>query len=447
MSLPPPRTGSGNAALLERRRLAVARGVATAAPVFAGRADNAELWDVEGRRYIDFASGIAALSTGHRHPAVVTAAREQLECFTHTAFQVLGYESYVALAEKLNELVPGPPPKKTVLFTTGAEAVENAVKIARFATGRPGVLAFAGGFHGRTLLSLALTGKVQPYKAGFGPLPGEVFHAPFPSALHGVSVADALAGIAAVFRASIDPARVAAMVVEPVQGEGGFYVAPPEFLRELRALCSAHGILLVVDEIQTGFGRTGRCFGVEHSGVEPDLVTTAKSLAGGFPLSAVTGRAEVMDSVPPGGLGGTYGGNPVACAAALASLRVLEEERLAERAEAIGRRIRGALESLRSEVDAVAEVRGLGAMLALELAEPASGAGALRPLPELARRVTSLALERGLVVLGCGVHGNVVRVLVPLTIPEPVLDEGLALLASAVRDAAAEARAARRAGS
>ncbi|MGH7187541.1 MAG: aspartate aminotransferase family protein, partial [Pseudomonadota bacterium] len=323
-----------NAQLVDRRNKAVPRGVGHATPVYAARAENAEVWDVEGRRYIDFAGGIAVLNTGHRHPKVMAAVQAQLERFTHTAFQVMAYEPYIALAERLNKLAPFAGPAKTILFTTGAEAVENAIKIARAATGRPGVIAFSGAFHGRTLLTMAMTGKVLPYKKGFGPFPSDVYHVPFPIEHQGVSVADSLKAIAFLFKADIDPARVAAIVIEPVQGEGGFFVAPKELLVELRKLCDVHGILLISDEVQAGFARTGKMFGIEHSGVEPDLIAIAKSLAGGFPLSGVVGRAAIMDACETGGLGGTYGGNPVACAAALAVIDVIKEEGLLDRANA-----------------------------------------------------------------------------------------------------------------
>jgi 4-aminobutyrate aminotransferase / (S)-3-amino-2-methylpropionate transaminase / 5-aminovalerate transaminase len=297
-----------NAELNARRQKAVPRGVSNSLMVYAERASNAEIWDVEGRRYIDFASGISVLNTGHVHPKVQAAIAQQLEKLTHTCFQVTPYESYIALAEQLNALAPGAGPKKTIFLTTGAEAVENAIKIARYHTKRSAVIAFSGGFHGRTLACIGLTGKVAPYKSGFGPMLPEIYHLPYPMAYHGVSTEDSLAALELLFKADVDPARVAAIIIEPVQGEGGFYAAPPELLRKLRALCDTHGILLIADEIQSGFGRTGRMFAIEHSGVEPDLITIAKSVAGGVPLSAVIGKAEIMDSPVPGGLGGTFAG-------------------------------------------------------------------------------------------------------------------------------------------
>ncbi|MGB3319976.1 MAG: 4-aminobutyrate--2-oxoglutarate transaminase, partial [Sphingopyxis granuli] len=360
---------SQNALLLSRRAAAVPQGVATATPLFAERAENAELWDADGARYIDFAGGIAVLNVGHCHPRVIAAVRDQLDRYTHTAFQVVAYEPYVALCERLNALAPIAGPAKTILFTTGAEAVENAVKIARAATGRPGVIAFGGGFHGRTLLTMAMTGKVLPYKRSFGPLPGEVFHLPFPIAHYGVGVEDSLRALSLLFAADIEPSRVAAIIVEPVQGEGGFHMAPPELLQALRRICDEHGILLIADEVQTGFARTGRMFGIEHGGIEPDLMTVAKSLAGGFPLSGVIGRADIMDAAQPGGLGGTYAGSPVACAAALAVLDVIEEEGLVARANAIGERLRTTLEAFaaRNDLLPIGHVRGPGAMVAFDL--------------------------------------------------------------------------------
>ena len=417
---------SSNESLRARRELATPRGVATAAPFFVERAENAELWDAEGRRYIDFAGGIAVLNTGHRHPRVLAALREQLEHFTHTAYQVAAYESYVHLAERLNELAPLSGHKKTVFFSTGAEALENAVKIARFATGRSALICFSGAFHGRSFMTMAMTGKVVPYKTGFGPLPAEVFHVPFPSALHGVTVAHTLEALQRLFKADVEPRRVAAIVIEPVQGEGGFYPAPPELLRALRGVCDEHGILLIADEVQTGFARTGRWFGMHHYDVEPDLMTCAKSLAAGLPLSAVIGRAEIMDAPPPGALGGTYAGNPLAVAAAHAVLDVIEGERLIERANLLGDRLRDRLESIRARNPAVAEIRGPGAMVAIELMR----AGA--PDPELTRAVQARGLAQGLLLLTCGIYNNVIRFLFPLTIQDEVFEEGLAILESSL---------------
>ncbi|AOY95194.1 4-aminobutyrate transaminase [Cupriavidus sp. USMAA2-4] len=413
-----------NAELVRRKDAATPRGVGVMCNFYAERADNAEIWDVEGKRYIDFAAGIAVLNTGHRHPRLVQAIERQLARFTHTAYQIVPYASYVELAEKINARAPGRFAKKTAFFTTGAEAVENAIKIARAATGRPGVIAFSGGFHGRTMMGMALTGKVVPYKVGFGPFPGEVYHAPYPCELHGVTVEDSLKSLQHLFKADVDPRRVAAIIFEPVQGEGGFNVAPPAFVEALRALCDEHGILLVADEVQTGFGRTGKLFAMEHYGVVPDLTTMAKSLAGGMPLSAVCGRAEVMDAPAPGGLGGTYAGNPLAVASALAVLDVLEAEQLPARGALLGERLVARLQALQPRVPQIAEVRGLGAMVAVEFRQ-ADGS----PDAAFTREVQNRALERGLLLLSCGVYGNVIRFLFPLTIPDGVMEEGLDILA------------------
>ena len=419
-----------NAELKSRKDAATPRGVGVMCDFYAARAENAELWDVEGRRYIDFAAGIAVCNTGHRHPKIVEAIRAQLDQFTHTAYQIVPYESYVSLAEKINRRAPGDHPKKTAFFTTGAEAVENAIKIARAATGRPGVIAFTGGFHGRTMMGMALTGKVAPYKIGFGPFPGDVFHAPFPNPLHGVTTADSLKAIDYLFKADIDPKRVAAIIFEPVQGEGGFYPAPPEFVRALRKLCNEHGILLIADEVQTGFARTGKLFAMHHYDVVPDLMTMAKSLAGGMPLSGVVGRAEIMDAAAPGGLGGTYAGNPLAVASAHAVLEIIDEEKLCERAVLLGDRLKAKLVALQGEVGQIADVRGPGAMVAVEFCK----AGTREPDAEFTRRVQARALERGLLLLVCGVYSNVVRFLFPLTIQESVFDEALAVLDEVVRE-------------
>ena len=416
-----------NARIDARRVAATPRGVGIGFPIYAERAQNAELWDVEGRRYIDFGSGIAVLNTGHRHPKIVAAIAAQLERFTHTAYQVVPYESTVALAEKLNALTPGDHAKKTAFFTTGAEAVENAIKIARAHTRRPGVIALGGGFHGRTMMGLALTGKVQPYKAGFGPFPAGVYHVPMPIPLHGVSVDDALKAITQLFKADIEPEQVAAIIVEPIQGEGGFYVVPKDFMVALRALCDQHGIVLIADEIQTGFARTGKMFAMEHYGVMPDIMTMAKSLAGGMPLSAVCCRAEIMDAPAPGGLGGTYAANPLAVASALAVLDVIAGEQLCARAEKIGNKLTRHLEALRAKVPAISDVRGLGCMVAVEFAKPDG-----TPDVDFTKRVQKHAQDAGLLLLTCGVYGNVIRFLFPLTIEDAVLDEGLAILSQAM---------------
>jgi 4-aminobutyrate aminotransferase/(S)-3-amino-2-methylpropionate transaminase len=423
---------SSNAAWLARREAAVPRGVGHATAVFAQRALNAELWDVEGKRYIDFAGGIAVLNTGHRHPKVMAAVQAQMERFTHTCFQVTLYDVYVQLAERLNTLAPIDGPAKTLLLTTGSEATENAVKIARAATGRTGVVCFAGAFHGRTVMASNMTGKVLPYKRPFGPALPEVWHAPFPAPQFGVTVEDSLKYLEFLFRADIDPSRVAAIVVEPVQGEGGFHMAPPELIVALREICDRHGVVFVADEVQTGFGRTGKMFAMEHYAAKPDLVCVAKSLAGGFPLSGVIGRAELMDVCGPGGLGGTYAGNPLACAAALAVLDAFEEEKLLDRANALGARLKARLEAIRAANTSlpIAYIRGPGAMVAFDLVKERGGEA---PDAEAAKRVVARAAELGLVLLSCGVFANTIRILVPLTASDAVVDEGLDRLEAALK--------------
>ncbi|MDX7991684.1 4-aminobutyrate--2-oxoglutarate transaminase [Xenorhabdus littoralis] len=416
--------------LAKRRSAAIAKGVGVTTQVYVERAENAEIWDVQGQRYIDFAAGIAVVNTGHRHPRVIAAAREQLEQFTHTCHQVVPYENYVALAERLNRLVPGNFVKKTVFVTTGAEAVENAVKIARAATGRSGVVAFSGAFHGRTFLGMSLTGKVVPYKMGFGPLVSDVYRIPFPVGLHDLCVEQTLNALENIFKTDIEPTRVAAIIIEPVQGEGGFYSAPPELLESLREIADRYGIVLIADEIQTGFARTGKLFAMEHYKVAADLTTMAKGLAGGFPLAAVTGRAGLMDAVVPGGLGGTYGGNPVAIAASHAVLDVIEEEKLADRATELGERLKQYLHELRPRVPQIADVRGLGLMIAVEF----NHADSQEPDAGFTNAVRQKALERGLILLTCGVHGNVIRFLPPLTIQDDVFDEALNVLESVLLD-------------
>lgn len=431
-----------NATLTARKHAAVARAAAASAceGLFAERAENAELWDADGRRYVDFAGGIAVLNTGHRHPDVVAAVEAQLAKLTHTAFGVMPYEPYVTLAEKLNALAPGDFQKKSLFVTTGAEAVENAIKCARAYTGRSAVIAFDGAFHGRTLLTMGLTGKMAPYKHKFGPFPGDIFRAPFPMAAHGVSVADSLKAVKTIFKTDADPTDVAAIIVEPVQGEGGFYAAPTEFLVALREICDAHGIVLIADEVQSGFGRTGRMFAMEHSGVAPDVITVAKSLAGGFPLAGVVGRAEIMDAAGPGGLGGTYAGNPLSCAAALAVIEVIENERLLARAETMGKHLIARIETMkaRDDVAGIGEVRGLGAMVAFELVKPGSG----EPDAEATKRLLAIAHSKGLVLLACGFFGNVIRILVPLTASDAIVDEGLDIIEVSLVELAAQAEAA-----
>jgi len=422
---------SANADLQMRRVAAVPRGVSNATPAFAARAENAEIWDAEGRRYVDFAAGIAVLNVGHRHPKVMEAVKRQLDAFTHTAFQVMAYEPYIALAERLNALAPFSAPAQTIFFTTGGEAVENAVKIARRVTGRSAVIAFTGAFHGRSLMATALTGKTAPYKTGYGPLPAEVFHLPFPSAASGISVAESLRALDFLFMADVEPARVAAIIIEPVQGEGGFHVAPTELLVALRAICDRHGILLIADEVQTGFARTGKLFAIEHSGVEPDILAVAKALGGGFPLSGVIARRDILDAIDPGGLGGTYGGSPVSCAAALAVLDIIEEEKLCARASAIGEKLSARIASFsgRNDLLPVSAPRGLGAMVAFDIF---SARGEDTPDGAMAKTVTNRAFERGLVLLTCGTFGNTLRFLVPLTASDEIVDEGLDLLEAAL---------------
>ena len=423
---------SPNEQLMARKAAATPRGVGVMGNFFADHAENAELWDIEGRRYIDFAGGIAVMNTGHRHPRIVAAIEAQLKRFTHTCYQVVPYEGYIALAEKLNALTPGKHAKKTALFSTGAEAVENAIKIARAHTRRAGVIAFSGAFHGRSLFAVALTGKVQPYKAQFGPFPPELYHVPFPC--HCASLDEVRKAVQQLFKADIEPSRVAAIIFEPVQGEGGFNVIQPAAVQWIRELCNEHGIVMIADEVQTGFGRTGKLFAMQHFeslGVVPDILVSAKSLAAGLPLSAVTGRADIMDAPNPGGLGGTYAGNPLAIAAAHAVIEVMADEGLPERGRQLGDRLKAQLESMRAEVPQIADVRGLGAMVAVEF----NRAGTAEPDADFTRRVQAAALARGLIVLTCGVYGNVVRFMFPLTISTAHFDEALGMLVGALRDA------------
>lgn len=417
---------ASNSDLVARREAAIPRGIASMTRVFAERAENAEVWDVEGRRFVDFAGGIAVLNTGHRHPKVMEAVARQSERFTHTAFQVMAYESYVELAERLNALVPIQG-AKTLLMNSGAEAVENAIKIARAYTGRSAVIAFTGAFHGRSLLTLGLTGKILPYKAKFGPFPAEIYHAPFPMEHHGISEAQSLSALEWLFRSDVEPECVAAMIVEPVQGEGGFYVAPEGFMKALREICDKHGIVLICDEIQTGFARTGKMFAVEHYGIEPDIIAMAKSLAGGFPLSAITGKAAIMDAPDPGGLGSTYGGSPLGCAAASAVIDVIEEERLCERSLALGERIKNRIAQWQTRNDTlpIGDIRGLGSMVAFELV---TERGTHTPDPAATKALLAKAEENGLVLLSCGVFGNAIRILVPLTASDELVEEGLGII-------------------
>lgn len=415
-----------NEQILARKAAATPRGVGVMAPFFADRAEGAELWDVQGRRFIDFAGGIAVMNVGHGHPKVKAAIAAQLERFTHTCYQVVPYESYVALAEKINQLTPGSHAKKTAFFSTGAEAVENAIKIARSYTKRSGVIAFGGAFHGRSMFAVALTGKVMPYKAGFGPFPPEIYHAPFPC--HCASLAEVKKAVQHIFKADIEPSRVAAIIFEPVQGEGGFNVIQAEAVQWLRALCDEHGIVLIADEVQTGFGRTGKLYAMQHFDVQPDIILTAKSLAAGMPLSAVTGRAEIMDAPAAGGLGGTYAGNPMAIAAALAVVDVMHDENLPERGAALGDQLKHMLQGMRAQVPHIADVRGLGAMVAVEFNQPGSD----MPDADFTKRVQAAALARGLILLSCGVNANVLRFLFPLSVSQAVFDEALGVLREAL---------------
>ncbi|MCV6591275.1 MAG: 4-aminobutyrate--2-oxoglutarate transaminase [Marinobacterium sp.] len=418
-----------NQELQARREQAVARGAANITQLFADRAENAEVWDVEGKRYIDFAGGIGVLNIGHRHPKVVAAVQAQLDKLMHTCFHVMPYEPYIALAEKLNEVAPGDSAKKTLLLNTGAEAVENAIKVARAATGRSAVIAFNGGFHGRTMMGMALTGKVAPYKQGFGPFPAEVFHAPYPNPTHGVSSEESLEAVRTLFKVDVDPQRVAAIIIEPVQGEGGFYRAPTEFMQGLRALCDEHGILLIADEVQSGFARTGTLFAVEQSGIEPDMVTMAKSMAGGMTISALVGKAELMDVPGPGSVGSTYGGSPMACAGALATIEVIEEENLLARANEVGSLVTERFNGMAANgLDMIQHVRAAGAMAACEIMTDG------KPDGDLARALVAKASQNGLLLLSCGTYGNTIRVLMPLTASDELINEGLDIVESCLKE-------------
>ncbi|CRG50279.1 4-aminobutyrate--2-oxoglutarate transaminase [Yersinia wautersii] len=418
--------------LEQRRKEATPRGIGVLCDFYAVRAENATLWDEQGREYIDFSAGIATLNIGHRHPKVMAAVRQQLDQFTHTAYQVVPYASYVTLAEKINSLAPisnsnqtAAGNSKTAFFTTGVEAIENAVKIARAATGRPGVIAFSGAFHGRTLLAMALTGRAVPYKVGFGPFPASIFHALYPNELYGVSVEEAISSVERLFRCDISPTQVAAILFEPIQGEGGFNIAPPEFVSALRTLCDEHGILLIADEVQTGFARTGKLFAMEYyPDTKVDVITMAKSLGGGMPISAVTGRADIMDAPLPGSLGGTYAGNPLAVAASLAVLDIIAEEKLCERALILGAKLVDILEKAQMSNAAIVGIRARGSMVAVEFNDPVSG----KPSPELTLAYQRKALEEGLLLLSCGVHSNVIRFLYPLTIPDKQFKQAMNIL-------------------
>jgi 4-aminobutyrate aminotransferase / (S)-3-amino-2-methylpropionate transaminase / 5-aminovalerate transaminase len=423
---------SRTAALLRARQDNVPRGVGNTHPIFAARAQGAQLWDIDGNEYVDFAGGIGVMNIGHSHPRVLQAVQAQLERFTHTCFQVVMYDTYVRLAERLNHLAPGAFPKKTIFLTTGAEAVENAVKIARLATGRPGIISFTSSFHGRTLLGMSLTGKATGYKQNFGPFAPEVYHAPFPYAYRGWDSERALGALDDLFHTDITPDRVAGIIIEPVLGEGGFVPAPPEFLHALRRITEDHGIVFIADEIQSGFGRTGKFFAVEHSGVAPDLITIAKSMAGGIPLAGVIGRADLMDAPAPGGLGGTFAGNPLACAAGLAVLDIFEQEKILDRAQQAGEQLQSRLRAMQADLPVIGEVRGLGPMAAIELVRDPH---TREPAPEVTDRVVTLARERGVLLIKAGLHGNVVRILAPLVIDDALLDHALDTLAGVIADA------------
>ena len=421
-----------NKDLLERRNTAVPRGVASATPVFVVKAENAEVWDVEGNRYIDFAAGIAVCNTGHRHPKVVAAVEKQNACFSHTAFQVLPYETYISLAERLNEKAPIKN-AKTLFVTTGTEAVENAVKIARHYTKRSGVISFTGGFHGRSMLTMGLTGKVAPYSSGLGVPPAGIFHVPFPIEHHGVTVEDSLAHLQRLFKVDIEPSDVAAIILEPVQGEGGFYQTPKALMTALREICDSHGIMLICDEVQTGFARTGKLFATEYFDIEPDLITVAKGIAGGYPLAGVIGKSEIMDSPDPGGLGGTFGGSPIGCAAAHAVLDIIEEEDLCQRSIQLGEHMTKRIQKMKNQNDTspIGDIRGLGAMVAFEMVTERN---TNKPDPDATKALTAKALENGLVLLSCGYYANTIRILAPLTISDEILDEGLDIIEKSLKE-------------
>lgn len=407
-----------------RKESVIARGMGNLAPIYIDEASNATLTDIEGKQYIDFASGIAVTNTGHSEPRIVEAVTRQLQKFSHTCAMVTPYTSFVELAEQLVELAPGETDKKAIFLTTGAEAVENAIKVARAHTKRSGVIAFKGGFHGRTNMCMGLTGKVAPYKAGFGPFPNEIYHAPFPNSAHGVTIEQSLSALEDLFTSDIEPTRVAAIIFEPVQGEGGFYPAPERWAIAIREICDRHGIVLICDEIQTGFARTGKMFASEHLGIIPDMTTMAKGIAGGFPISALVGKAEIMDAANPGGLGGTYAASPIACVAALEVLKIIQQDKLCERATHIGERFNARLSQMKEEISCISEVRQQGAMIAIELSDPSTKA----PLADITKQLVAQALPKGVVLLSCGVKGNVIRFLPPLTIEEELIENGLTVV-------------------
>lgn len=427
----PEESMATNSDLQKRKEAAVPKGVGALCKFFAGKAKNAEVWDVEGNRYIDFSGGIGVVNSGHLNPEVQAAVEEQLRQFTHTCFSIIPYEVYVRAAERINKLAPGPTPKKTAFFTSGAEAIENAIKIARYHTGRPGVIAFTASFHGRTNMTLALTGKVAPYKFGFGPFPNDVYHVPFPNELHGVSVQDSLNALDSLFKTTIEPTRVGVLILELIQGEGGFNVAPKEFVQALRALCDQHGIVYIHDEVQSGFARTGKVFATEHYGVEPDMITMAKSMGNGYPISGVVGKAHIMDAPNPGGLGGTYVGSPVGLAAVNAVLDIMERGDILKRSAELGDKFKARMEALKKDVPYIAQARGLGSMVAVEFMKP----GTKEPAPEYAKKVQEIAMANGLLILVCGTYYNVVRNLYPITIEDAIFDEAMGILENALKKA------------
>ncbi|PZA07869.1 MULTISPECIES: 4-aminobutyrate--2-oxoglutarate transaminase [unclassified Meiothermus] len=429
-----PTTESRNQALLELRQKVVPRGVSQVHPVVAERALGGKIWDVDGREYLDWIGGIGVLNVGHNHPRVVAAVKAQLERFSHTCFQVTAYEGYIRLAEKLCQSAPGDAEKKAFFVTTGAEATENAIKIARAYTGRPAVIAFRHSFHGRTLMGLTLTGKSQPYRQNFGPFAPEVYHAPYPYEYRGVDTQTALEALQELFDTEVSPERVAALIIEPQLGEGGFVPAPAAFLRSLRALTQQHGIVLIDDEIQSGIGRTGKFWAIEHAGVEPDLITFAKSIGGGLPIAGVLGKAEIMDAPLPGGLGGTFAGNPLACAAGLAVLEVFEEEQLLERGQRLGEILHEGFGKLQRRFPQIGDVRGLGPMVAMELVKDRQSKA---PDPALTTRVFDAARERGLLLMKAGMYSNVIRCLVPLVVSEAEVRKGLEILEHSLEAATA----------
>ncbi|MCW8332427.1 4-aminobutyrate--2-oxoglutarate transaminase [Vibrio paucivorans] len=407
-----------------RKDKVIAKGMGNLVPIYAESASNALVFDVEGNEYIDFASGIAVTNTGHSHPKIIEAVKAQLDKFSHTCAMVTPYPSFVELAEKLVDKAPGEFDKKAIFLTTGAEAVENAIKVARAHTGRSGVIAFKGGFHGRTNMCMGLTGKVAPYKAGFGPFPNEIYHAPFPNEYHGVSIESSLNALNDLFSCDIEPNRVAAIIFEPIQGEGGFYPAPAQWAQAVREICDKHGIVLICDEIQTGFARTGAMFASEHLDMVPDITTMAKGIAGGFPISAVVGRADIMDAANPGGLGGTYAGSPLACVAALQVLDIIEQESLCHQANEVGAEFKRHLNEMQGRIAAIGDVRQIGAMIAMELNDPQTG----EPLVEQTKQLVQASAKRGLILLSCGVKGNVIRFLPALTIENTLIERGLVIV-------------------